>query len=352
MLKYFRDELPILLMAAALIALASLALLSVGVPPYQGLGVYLYNTICIGAAWIVMSIALLVPDLWRDKPESPIRYILFERRRSGSRARVLKGLMLVLAVIAFSSSFNMVKSAIPLFSPYTWDDTLIAADRAIHFGYDPWRLLQPVLGIPLISSALAVIYHLWFLLIYAGTVWFAVYEKDAALRQRYLIAYLLIWTVIGMALAVGLASVGPVFVRPFFGIETFDAQMDYLRAADARWPIWTLAVQQELLEWHRVGSHGFGRGISAMPSMHVALAFLFFLAMRHVSKAAKWFFGVFFVLILLGSVHLGYHYALDGYVAILATGMIWKLAAVRWAVAIPAIVRSRRTATSAFERPQ
>lgn len=107
--------------------------------------------------------------------------------------------------------------------------------------------------------------------------------------------------------------------------------MAYLRAADALWPIGMLSVQDELLAWHRTGSHGFGRGISAMPSMHVALAFCFFLAMRHVSMAATWFFGVFFMLILIGSVHLGYHYALDGYVAVLVTGIIWKMTSVRWA---------------------
>jgi hypothetical protein len=340
MAKSLRNDLPILLTAATLIALASLSLSWAGVPAFQGLGVYLYNMICIASAWIVLSILLLAPDLWRDRPKSPIRYLVSRASGPGGRARVQKGVAVVVAVIAFSGTFNMFKSAIPLFAPYTWDETLIVADRAIHFGQDPWRLLQPIFGSPLISSMLALLYHLWFLLIYVGTIWFAIYEKNAVLRQRYLIAYLLIWSVIGMAFAVGLASVGPAFVRPILGIGTFDAQMAHLRAADAHWPIFTLRVQSELLEWHRLGAHGFGRGISAMPSMHVALAFLFFLAMRHVSKAAGQFFGIFFVLILIGSVHLGYHYALDGYVAIIITGAIWKLAAIRLPAPVPAMVPS------------
>jgi len=60
--------------------------------------------------------------------------------------------------------------------------------------------------------------------------------------------------------------------------------------------------------------------------MHVALAFLFYLAMRHVSKALSAAAGIFCVLILLGSVHLAYHYAVDGYVSIAATLIIWKVA--------------------------
>ena len=345
MREHMTGEIPVIFLALMLIAFASFALLSIGVPPYQGLQVYMYNSVCIAASWIALSVAIAAPGFWRDRPESPIRYLLFDAFGPDHAKRTVTGLMTVLAIIAFSSSFNMVKSAIPLFTPYTWDPALIAADRALHFGYDPWRLLHPLLGYPLVSSALSIAYHFWFLLIYAGTIWFAIYEKDPALRRRYLIAYLLIWSVIGMALAVGLASVGPVFVRPLFGIDTFDEQMAYLRAADAQWPIWTLQVQQELLAWHHSGSHGFGRGISAMPSMHVALAFLFFLAMRHISSAAATFFGVFFVLILLGSVHLGYHYALDGYVSILITGLIWKLAAVR-GTALPLRARTARKAAA------
>jgi hypothetical protein len=36
-----------------------------------------------------------------------------------------------------------------------------------------------------------------------------------------------------------------------------------------------------------------------------------------------WIFGAFLLVILIGSVHLGWHYAIDGYVGIIGTLILW-----------------------------
>jgi hypothetical protein len=48
--------------------------------------------------------------------------------------------------------------------------------------------------------------------------------------------------------------------------------------------------------------------------------------MRKESRFAGLYFGIFTVIILIGSVHLAYHYAVDGYVSIAATWLIWLAA--------------------------
>jgi len=286
---------------------------------------FLSNLILYLSALLFVLVPVIAVQLWRHRPDSPLAFLgeLFATGDLG--VRLARGAPMLIVLAGFMPTFSAMKSAIPLFNAYIWDDSWITLDRTLH-GTDPWRLLQPLVGYPPISSALSILYHLWILLIYAGGIWFCFFVDNRDLRSRYLIAYFASWVLIGVVMATTLASVGPCFLAPLLGDTRFLEQMEYLRQANTNFPIMVLEVQEQLVAWHQSGSAGLGRGITAMPSMHVSLAFLFFLAMRQVSKRAGYFFGAFFIAILIGSVHLGYHYAVDGYVSIAVTGLIWALA--------------------------
>ena len=213
---------------------------------------------------------------------------------------------------------------IPLFNDFTWDPVFKAWDRTLFLGHDAADVLQPVLGYPLVTSALAFLYHAWILLIYVGVLFFLFYRAARPVTRQYFLSFVLIWTVIGAGLATALASVGPCFVGPIFGDTTFDGHMAYLQTANEHFPVLTLNVQHQLLEWYREGKGGLGSGITATPSLHVAMAQLTWLAIRRISPAAgRWFFA-FFVIIWIGSVHLAYHYAVDGLIAVIATAAVWS----------------------------
>ena len=259
----------------------------------------------------------------RERPESPIEFLKARYSARPLWNTILAGAPLLAVAITLLPFFSKMKAAIPLFKDFTWDETFIAWDRAYFFGYDAWEVLQPVLGYPIVTAFLALLYHLWFLLLYPGVMFFVFCRVDSQLRRQFFLTYMLSWTLIGGAMATMLAPVGPCFLEPMLGNPHFADQMAYLNAANEEVPIMTLRVQSLLLEWHGVGKDGLGSGITAMPSMHCAIAFLYWIAVRRIDKRWGAFFAVFFFITWIGSVHLAYHYAVDGLVSLLAVAGIW-----------------------------
>jgi hypothetical protein len=291
-----------------------------------GLESYRFNlTLYLLALGVSLVVAIGVV-LIRHRPESPIEFLASRFRFNGLAGRLVHGVPMLLALVMLLPIFSTMKAAIPLFSDYIWDNTLVEIDRALH-GTDPWRIIQPAVGYPLVTSILSVLYHAWILLIYVGTIYFCFFQTNQALRTRFFASYFACWLILGIGVATAFASVGPCFMAPLMGDHRFDELMTYLRTADEAYPVMVLGVQDALAASFQSSEGGLGRGVSAMPSMHVSIAFLFFLAFKRTSRTAGTFFGIFFLVTLISSVHLGYHYAVDGYVAIAVTWLIWSASA-------------------------
>ncbi|WFL77483.1 phosphatase PAP2 family protein [Altererythrobacter arenosus] len=287
---------------------------------------------------------VLLWRLARAKPESPIAWVRERLLSRTARHHLIVGLPMFALCVVIIPAFSSIKSMIPLFTEYTWDETFIAWDRALFFGYDPWLLLQPLLGYPVVTAIVAAIYHLWILLLYVGPLYFAFSPQvNEIIRRQFFLGYAMSWMLIGGLMATWLASVGPVFAEPLLGIDTFRAQTDYLAAANREIPIMVVPVQQMLLENFHLNERGLGSGITAMPSMHVAICALYWLAARKVSPGLGRAFFVFMIVIWIGSVHTAYHYAVDGLVSIAAMIVLW------WVV--KAVIRAWDRIPSPFAQP-
>ena len=68
-----------------------------------------------------------------------------------------------------------------------------------------------------------------------------------------------------------------------------------------------------------------GGGISAMPSLHVAIACLVFFTVRSRLRQrwAVWAAGLYAFSIWFASVHLAWHYAVDGLFSFFGVALIW-----------------------------
>lgn len=321
LLRRWLGEVPIFLAAAILFAVCVTLLTSHGVAiSHEGVVQNARLFLAFGIAAIFID---FVWQLFRQHPERPFAFLWSRYSAPTARIAVAKGLPLLAVAVLALPFFSKMKAAIPLFTDYTWDAAFIAWDRAIFLGHDPWLVMQPLLGFPIVSAFLALMYHLWFLLLYPGVMFFAFAKMDNSLRRQFFLSYVLSWSLVGGLMATMLASVGPCFLEPLLGNNHYAEQMAYLYAANEQVPIMVLNVQELLLEWHGRSESGLGSGITAMPSMHCAIAFLYWIAVRRIS--ARWgaFFGVFFFMTWISSVHLAYHYAVDGLVSLIAVAAIW-----------------------------
>ncbi len=241
-------------------------------------------------------------------------------------ARVTMALVPLLLVPLFSSAFTSVKNAIPLIQPFAYDQAFMELDRTLHFGRHPWELLQPILGHAPVTSVISYLYNLWLPLMYLILCWQIFSLQNPRLRQQYLLSFLLAWALLGNGLALLLSSAGPCYYGPVVGgPDPYAPLMDYLRTADASFTNWSLEAQDYLWENYRSTGIAVGGGISAMPSLHIAIATLQALLGWRISRRLGWLLTGYALVILLGSVHLGWHYAVDGYLSIVLVLAIWKL---------------------------
>ncbi|PWE33290.1 inositol phosphorylceramide synthase [Maritimibacter sp. 55A14] len=240
--------------------------------------------------------------------------------------RMIGGAFALFCLVVFFDSFTYFKTVIPHVQPFDWDVAFAEFDRLLHFGYHPYELLKPLLGTPEMTTFINGVYHFWLFLTYFVLFLVCFSVTDQRRRMTFLLAFVLTWAIGGNLLAMAFSSAGPVYYQGLGFGETFVPLMDMLNRFNEVSPVWALNVQDLLWEGYLRDDRLAG-GISAMPSMHLASSTLLALCGFAYARWAGLLLSLFTFLILLGSVHLGWHYAVDGYAGIILAILCWKLAA-------------------------
>ncbi|WP_342113813.1 phosphatase PAP2 family protein [Pseudoduganella sp. OTU4001] len=286
-----------------------------------GLGGYL-GSLAMGLVFALCGYTIYV--MLFKRPARLVHYLYQNLRAYLSVERLLFALPVLALIPLFATSFTVVKAAVPMFQPFAWDARLAAADAWLHFGRQPWEWLQPVFGHPVMTAIVNYNYHLWFFIMLSCVYWLAFNMERRTLRMQFLLSFVVSWIVLGNVVALMFSSVGPCFygfVVP--GADPFAAQLAALREADQSIPVLALQVQDML--WNDFNTHAGTNALSiaAMPSMHVGTAVLLALLGWRLNRAAGIALTVFAMLVMIGSVHLAWHYALDGYAGGLGAWIIW-----------------------------
>lgn len=218
----------------------------------------------------------------------------------------------VLLVALQMAVLSWTKIMLPIASPF-WADPLLARADHLLFGTDPWRIAAAGFGWadPAIDRAYIVWAPVKFIVL---IVLLMLPESDN--KTRALLSYFLIMASAALGQYV-LSSAGPVFFAQFGFGNRYSALPVEPWVAAARSYLWR--------DYLRNGGN-IGTGISAMPSLHVAIALWVALVVRAYAPKLAALGYSYFALILVGSVLLGWHYASDGVVAIAIAVIAWRVA--------------------------
>ena len=284
----------------------------------------------IDGAIVLFGAMALAVMLVRSRPQGVTirrgyRLAFFElRRRVMTPGWIASTTMLAIVLPLSLAIFSAAKRAIPVVEPFRWDLALEEAGVRLHGGRHAWQWLQPIVGQPALTVALDRYYHVGWSLIVLGALALTVVGPVSRYRRRFVTAWVALTFVCGTVAAVAFSSAGPpYYARVTHRSDPYAPLRFYLRSVNEQTPLLSVGGRRAL--WaayeHRVDAFGFG--VSAMPSMHIAtvtlVACLGWAVAPWVGAVTTAAAGI----MLVGSVALLWHYAIDGYAGALLAVLIW-----------------------------
>ena len=258
-----------------------------------------------------------------DKSERPIADLWSVLKAlAADRPRLFGGALRLAAAAFLIGSFAYQKELVAVLQPFGWDQAFADLDRFLHLGHDPYALVLAAAGTPWAITTLNAAYHAWFFVIYFVVFVACFAPPHHRASSAFLIALVPTFAIGGNLVAMAFSSAGPVYFERLGLGDDFVPLMTHLAQAAETSPVWALDVQEGL--WDGYAGDGALAGISAMPSMHVATTVLLALYAASYARWAGILLWIFAALIMVGSVALGWHYAVDGYAGALIAWAAWR----------------------------
>lgn len=276
-----------------------------------------------GVIYVIGSIGRM---LLYTKPRHPLLQFYQDVKQFISMRTAANFLPLMIAMAVFAITFSYFKLLIPILNPFSWDELFMKADKILHFGNHPYVLIDAAIGSPHVIIFLNIVYNLWFAAVWGFWAWLGLKDHSSTYRMRFMIAFILVWSVGGSLLAIIFSSAGPCY----YGLvgnspDIYEPLMSALGDVNKDFPLWAIATQQNL--WNSyTGENQVFLGISAMPSMHNGVIDLVAIASFYYNRFLGWCMSIYATLIFIGSVALGWHYAIDGYAGLVLAFVFWWVA--------------------------
>lgn len=324
--------LPLAVMILTLYAVSVFATRALGYADPNMLGDYAHKALFASPLILISGLTVILIRLALAGERQPIaRFSVMLKRQFPDGAAICSRVLLIILMPLLFCSYSTLKMLIPSVVAFDADALFARADRLLFLGTDPWRVTHAMFG----NEATFLIdrlYTLWVPLLAFSIGYFTFFARHED-RARFFLTFSGAWILLGTIGAYLGASAGPCFLGLMGNPESaaYAELMNRLWTMEAELggrpgdpALGALHWQNVLWEAYNEKAVSFGMGISAMPSMHVSVATLYVLSARRLGRIPLALASLFFAVTIVGSVHLGWHYAVDGLVSGTATVAIWR----------------------------
>ena len=285
--------------------------------------------LAIVALYFVIHVAVMALTLRKQKKDDCLFGSVWRREVSERYLRWSVAMDIVRVLVLLKVTLMIyceIKQAIPFINPRLYDAELRTVDQWTHLGINPNTAVVALLGAPALAFLFDKLYVLWYLLKPLTLAYFAV-TPDRKLHSAFFSAYFAMW-IFGGLIAVSLPSLGPIYTHPewFAGLNARIARSLQTRL---------MTHYQSALSHPEQYKVFIYEGIAAFPSLHVGIAALFAFFAYSVNRKVGYAFATYAVIVQIGSVLLGWHYAVDGYFATLLAYAFFRMATGRLEVVKP-----------------
>ena len=219
-------------------------------------------------------------------------------------------------------AYGWIKLVVPIYHPRLFDQELWNLDQALLFGVSPNLLALDLLSNRWVFLTIDTCYAYVFFASFMLLLGYFLSEPSRRIRVAFSNGNTVLWLA-GAWLYLLVPSLGPAFRFPdiWFAYSQWLPRTQYFQATLMR-------NYQGVLRMAAGGQANVQLilGIAAFPSLHVAFQTFAFLWMRRLWRSGEVLFGLFAVVILIGSVVTGWHYLIDGLAGIVLAACCYALA--------------------------
>ena len=240
------------------------------------------------------------------------------------KAKNITSSFIIIVCISISlASFCALKLFIPIITPYSWDPLLIRTDFFLMFKHHPWLVLKNKFALSDIPKKVAIFgYVSWFIVNYL-VMWWQIVSSNIFARNQFLISWVATWLFMGIVVATIFSSVGPCFYNSFYHDTPEFINIMHESLYNSNKINYFYLIKSSLLNNYQNKQFIPGTGISAFPSLHVAIATINCIAISKKLPKLYLVSVIYILLVTFSCVYSGLHYLIDCIAGALGAVIIW-----------------------------